>query len=342
MKFLRLIVPTLIALLLVSVAPILGQDNEELSGELVVYSTRSEALFTAVLEAFNEEFPDIEVTVVRGSNGEMGARLLEEQDNPQADVFVNSDTLTMASLNEEGIFEPNDSELVMAVSEEFRADDGSYTALTLRGRVIMYNTELIDEEDLPTSLLDLADPQYAGMIGSADSTNGAMLGTVVALNRLIGEEATTEWVEGLIANETVFSGSHTDIRRAVGAGEVTLGLVNHYYYFQSLAEEAPVGIIWPDQDEDDIGLIVNSTSIGIINGTEDRELAEVFVDFMLSEAGQDVYANGNFEWPIFPEGIELAEGVPSPDEFMIADIELKTLVDDLEASQEQALDAGLP
>ncbi|MEO0560658.1 MAG: extracellular solute-binding protein [Chloroflexota bacterium] len=322
------------------VMPLAAQD--EPSGELIVYSTRSEALFTAVLEAFNEEFPDIEVTVVRGSNGEMGARLLEEQDNPQADVFVNSDTLTMASLNEEGIFEPNDSELVMAVPEEFRADDGSYAALTFRGRVIMYNTELIDEEDLPTSLLDLADPQYAGMIGSADSTNGAMLGNIVALNRLVGEEATTEWIEGLIANETVFSGSHTDIRRAVGAGEVTLGLVNHYYYYQSLAEGAPVGIIWPDQGEDDIGLIVNSTSIGIINGTEDREIAEIFVDFMLSEAGQDVYANGNFEWPIFSEGIELAEGVASPDEFMIADIELKSLVDDLEASQEQALDAGLP
>lgn len=90
-----------ILLVLVGVAPLAAQDAEP-GGELVVYSTRSEALFSAVLEAFNAEFPDIEVTVVRGSNGEMGARLLEEQDNPQADVFVNSDTLTMASLNEAG------------------------------------------------------------------------------------------------------------------------------------------------------------------------------------------------------------------------------------------------
>lgn len=324
-------------------APTEGSAGADLSGELVLYTTRSEALINPVIAAFNDEYPDVDVTVVTGSNGELGARILEEQANPQANVFINSDTLSMESLAEDGVFVPNDSDLVSAVPEQYRADDGSWSALTLRGRVIMYNTELVDESELPTSLLDLADPQYKGRIGSADSTNGAMLATIVALNRLIGEDETTAWVQGLVDNETLFSGSHTDIRKAVGAGEIEFGLVNHYYYFLSLAEGAPVGIVWPDQGDDQPGLIVNSTNIGILQGTEGQELelAEAFVEFMLSETGQRIYAEGNYEWPIV-EGIALAENVPDPSEFELAEIELKSLVDGLSTAREQVQETGMP
>ncbi len=320
-----------------------GSASANMSGEIVLYTTRGEALINGVLEAFSDEYPNIEVTVVRGSNSELGARILEEQANPQANVFINSDTLTMEDLYNQGVFLPNDSAAVMALPEQYRADDGSWAALTLRGRVIMYNTDLIEESEVPTSLTALADPEWAGRIGSADSTNGAMMGTIVALNRLLGEDATTEWVEGLVANNTLFSGSHTDIRQAVGAGEVELGLVNHYYYFLSLAEGAPVGIVWPDQGADEPGLIVNSTNIGILQGTEGEtlELAQAFVDFMLSETGQTIYAQGNFEWPIV-EGIPLAEGVPDPATFNIADIDLKSLVEGIPTAREQVQLTGMP
>ena len=324
----------------------MAADPEEATapaGEIVLYTTRGEALINPVLEAFYAEIPEVTVTVVRGSNSELGARILEERANPQANVFINSDTLTMENLHDDGVFLPNDSELVMAVPEAYRADDGSIAALTLRGRVIIYNTDLLREEEVPTSLSALADPEWLGRMGSADSTNGAMVANVVALNRLLGEEATTAWIEGLVANETLFSGSHTDIRKAVGAGEIEIGLVNHYYYFLSRDEGAPVGIVWPDQGEEDPGLIVNSTSIGILEGTEGDQLAlaSLFVDFMLSEAGQTIYARGNNEWPIMP-GIPLAEGVPDPASLELADIDLETLGDGVDDARAQIQAAGMP
>ena len=319
-------------------------DTSSLTGNLVVYTTRSESLFNPVIAAFKAAYPDVQVTVLNGSNSELGARLLEERVNPQANIFINSDTLSMEDLYNEGVFQPNNSAAVLALPEQYRAPDGSWAALTLRARVIMYNTDLVDEADLPTSVTQLADPQWAGgRLGSANSTNGAMMGNIVALNRLLGEEATTQWLQGLVDNETAFFGGHTDVRKAVGSGELELGFVNHYYYFLSLAEGAPVGIIWPDQGEGEIGLVVNSTNIGIIDGTEGDtlELAKAFVDFMLSEEGQTIYARGNYEWPIV-EGIPLAEGVPSPDEFTIADIDLKSLVDGLETARKQVQLTGMP
>ena len=313
------------------------------TGEIVLYTTRSEALINNVLAGFNEQYPEIDVVVVRGSNSALGARILEERANPQANVFVNSDTLTMENLGDNDVFIPNDSALVASIPEQYRADDGSWAALTLRGRIIMYNTDLLRAEEVPTSLAGLADPQWQGRLGSANTTNGAMMGTIVALNRMIGEDATTDWLRGLVANETLFSGSHTDIRRAVGAGEVALGLVNHYYYFLSLAEGAPVGIVWPDQGAGEPGLIVNSTNIGILQGTDgtELELSRLFVDFMLSGTGQTIYAQGNFEWPIMP-GIALAEGVPDPDEFRLADINLKTMVEGIPVARDQVRQTGMP
>lgn len=317
------------------------EDANTASGEVIVYTSRAEALFKPVVEAFNAVYPDITVTVLNGSNGELAARILEEEANPQGDVLINSDTLTMESLAAAGAFAPNDSPVVMAAPEAYRAEDGSWVALTLRPRVIMYNTDLVTAEELPTRLADLADPKWQGAIGSANSTNGALMAQLVVMRSELGDEATRAFIQGLLANETQFFGGHTDVRKAVGAGELKLGLVNHYYYHLSKAEGAPVGIIYPDQEDGGLGLIVNSTNAGIIKGGPNPELARIFVDFMLSPEGQRVYAEQNFEYPIV-EDVALAEGVPPLSSFKLNAVTLKTMWDELEPTKALALEVGLP
>jgi len=320
-------------------ADTVGQATGSPTGELVVYTSRAESLFKPVLEEFNKAYPNVKVTMLTGNNGALAAKLLEERNNPQADVLINSDLLTMESLAAEGIFAPNDSPTVKAVPEAYRADDGAWVALTLRPRVIMYNTTMLAPDELPKSVMDLADPKWKGKVGSANSTNGAMMAQLVAMRHLLGEAQTEAFIKGLVANETQFFGGHTEVRKAVGAGEFPLGLVNHYYYHLSKAEGAPVGIIYPDQDG--IGLIVNSTNAGIVKGSKNPELARLFVDFMLSPAGQKVYAEKNFEYPIVP-GVELAEGVPPLSDFKLANIAFKTLWEELEPTKALAQQAGLP
>jgi iron(III) transport system substrate-binding protein len=311
------------------------------SGNVVIYTSRAEALFKPVIAAFNLAYPDITVTVLNGSNGELAAKLLEEQANPKADVLVNSDTLTMASLDTQGLFAANDSPTVMAVSTDYRSENGSWVALTLRPRVIMYNTELVTPEELPTSILDLADPRWKGQIGSADSRNGALMANLVAIRHLAGNDTLVRFVQGLTANETAWFGGHTEVRKAVGAGELKLGFVNHYYYHLSKAEGAPVGIIYPDQGSDQSGLVVNSTNAGIIRNAPNPAAARLFVDFMLSSEGQRIYAEQNFEYPIIA-GVALAEGVPPLSEFRLADVTFKTMWSELEPTKAEAQAAGLP
>lgn len=324
-----------------SVAPAPTPIVPSVSGKLVIYTSRAEALFKPVIGAFSQAYPGITVTVLTGGNGELAAKLLEEQAHPKADVLINSDTLTMLSLDSQGLFAPNDSRLVNAIPTAFRGDTGTWVALTLRTRVIMYNTDLVQAVDAPTSVLDLADPIWKGQSGSADSRNGALMAHLVAIRQLHGSEGLTRFINGLQANETAWYGSHTDVRKAVASGELKLGFVNHYYYHLAKAEGAPVGIIYPDQGADQSGLIINSTNAGIIRNAPNPALAKLFIDFMLSEEGQRIYAEQNFEYPIVP-GIKLADGVPPLTQFKLANVTLKSMWQDLEATKAEAQSIGLP
>lgn len=310
-------------------------------GELVIYTSRAESLFKPVLEEFKKAYPNMTVTLLTGQGGELAARILEERNNPKADVFINTDTLAMQSLAAEGVLAPHASKAVMALPEMYRAGDGQWVALTLRLRVIMYNSNLVKPEELPNSLLDLTDPKWKGQVGAANSTNDSLIANLVAMRHLLGEEKTGAFIKGLIANDTKFFGGHTDVRKAVGSGELKLGFVNHYYYHLSEAEGAPVGVIYPDQDEGQMGLVVNSTNIGIIKGGPHASAAQQFVDFMLSPDGQRVFAEKNYEYPIIPD-VPLAEGVPGLSQFKLADITLKTLWEGLQPTKNLVQKAGLP
>jgi iron(III) transport system substrate-binding protein len=168
-----------------------------------------------------------------------------------------------------------------------------------------------------------------------------MQGQIVAMRELVGEEKTEEFIKGLVANDTRFFGGHTDVRKAVGAGELKLGLVNHYYYHLSRTEGAPVGIIYPDQGEGETGLMVNSTNAAVIKNAPNRANAQAFVEYLLTEAGQKRFAELNFEYPVI-EGVTLAPGVDSLEDFKLADVDLKTLGAEIEPSRELMERAGLP
>jgi iron(III) transport system substrate-binding protein len=309
--------------------------------QVVLYTSRTESLIKPVIEAFQKAHPDIEVVLLTGQNSQLAAKLLEERANPQADLFINTDTISMAALAHEGVFEPNPSPAVMAVPDTYRAEDGSWVALTLRARVIMYNTNLVKPEEAPKSMFDLIDPKWKGQIGAADSTNGSMQGQIVAMRHLLGEQKTEEFIRGLVANDTKFFSGHTDVRKAVEAGELKLGLVNHYYYQLSRAEGAPVGVVYPDQGEGQMGLLVNSTNAGIIKGAKNADAARTLVDYLLTHEGQEVFAKLNYEYPVVP-GVSLAEGVQPLDQFRLADIKLKTLWEEIEPAKALMQRAGLP
>lgn len=314
---------------------------EAVTGKLVIYSGRSEALLQPVIDAFKAQYPGVDVLLKSGSNSQMANALLEERANPQADLFITTELFTIQSLTAQGIFDsylPVDADKIPA---EFIGPNNQWVGITRRARVIMYNTNLVAPEDVPTSLNDLTDPRWQGKIAAAGSTNGSMQAQIAAMRQLLGEEATAAWLQGLLDNNVTFFGGHTDVRKAVGAGEFAIGLVNHYYYHLQKAEGSPVAVVYPDQGEGQMGLITNATSAAIVKGGPNAVAARAFMDFLISEAGQKLFAELNYEYPL-RAGVPLNPDVAPLENFRLANVNVAAAAQEFDATFDLMERLGLP
>jgi iron(III) transport system substrate-binding protein len=316
-------------------------ETAEVSGELVIYSGRSEPLIQPVIDAFKAKYPDVEILLKAGSNSELANALIEEQANPQADLFITTELFTVQSLAQEGIFQSYLPAGADQLPAELIGADNLWTGLTRRARVIIYNADLVAPEELPTSIFDLTDPKWKGQVAAAGSTNGSMQAQIAAMRQLLGEEETEAWLVGLIANEVTFFGGHTDVRKAVGAGEFKLGLVNHYYYYLQKAEGSNVGVVFPDQGDGQIGLITNATAAAVVTGAPHLAAAQAFLDFLVSAEGQKLFAEQNYEYPLLP-GVELHADVQPLDGYRFADVDVVKAAEEFDATFDLMEKVGLP
>ena len=122
------------------------------------------------------------------------------------------------------------------VDERFRDGDGRWVGTSGRARVIVYNTDELTEDEVPDSVFDLTDPKWKGKVG-LPPTNASFQAFVTAMRLEVGDERTRQWLEDLKANDPKFYERNTPVVEAVAAGEIEVGLVNHYYLYLVKAEQ---------------------------------------------------------------------------------------------------------
>jgi len=293
-------------------------------GELVVYSARNESFVLPLTTAFEQQ-TGIKVRLLTG-NEALVNKLGEEKNNVQADIFFSNDAGAMEFLRLQGLLQANKSPAVAAIDPLYRSDDGSWVGLSARTRVLIYNTDLISEENMPKSLWELTDPKWEGQFMITRGGNGSMVAHVAALRVAWGDERTTEWLTKVRANAGVIVSGHTDIRRAVGSGEYKFGLVNNYYYHLQLAEDKDnnVGAIYPDQGADGMGAFVNAAGVALIKGAPNSSNAKKFVDFLLQPEQQRMFAFNNKEVPLVP-GVETVSEAKRIDEYKVMSVRLQDI-----------------
>jgi iron(III) transport system substrate-binding protein len=292
-----------IAVLAVLAAGVAGGCGGGGGADLIVYSGRSEPLIKPILDDFAKE-TGMDVSVRFADTTELAATLLEEGDQPRADVFIGQDAGALQHLDEEGRIDRYDA-AAKKVPTQWHAKDGTWTGLSARARVLIVNNELIPEGEEPTSIWDLTDPAYKGKVAAPNATNASWIGFVSALRIKEGDARATEWLRRMKENDLAVLGSHSDVRAAVGSGEYEIGLVNHYYVELEKRENSPVRAVFTDQGDGEMGTVVNVASGGVVKGAEHPENARKLLDYLLTEPVQERFAGSNFEYPVIP-------GVPAP------------------------------
>jgi len=308
--------------------------SDEGSGPLIVYSGRSEELVAPLIDRFMEE-SGIEVEVRYAGSTDLAATLLQEGETTDADVFYAQDPASLGSVA--SLLAVIDPSLLERVEPRFSDEEGRWVGTSGRVRTFIYNTGT--DIELPQTIDDVTDPEWAGRLGVAP-TNGSFLAFVSAMILERGEEATLGWLEDLAANDPQEFDSNSPIAAAADTGEVAGGLVNHYYLLRLRAEgEGDDAENW-FIPAGDVGSLVMPAGAGIIEGTDMPEAASRFVEFLLSETSQEYFATETFEFPLV-EGVEAPQGLPDISEIDSPDIDLSQLADVLDDATRLVAEAGL-
>lgn len=270
-------------------------------GQLVVYSSRSERFVNDLLAKFQSE-TGIIVKALHAGEGAVN-KVKEEAGNVQADIFISNDIGALEHLRMAGLLQGYTPQGIETIDPRYRAADNSWYALSARTRVLMYNKDLISEEEMPKTIWELTDPRWKGRFAITRGGNSSMIGHISALRYEWGDEKTAAWIAGVRDNAGAILGGHGDIRRAVGAGEFTFGLVNNYYYHQQLLEPTDnnVGVIYPDQGDGEMGAVVNAAGVGFIRSAPNPEGARRFLDWILLPENQREFSYASLEVPINPD-----------------------------------------
>lgn len=274
-----------------------GDDDEGDDKSVTVYSGRSESLVKPLFEQFTKE-TGIEVKVKYGDTAELAALIAEEGSKSPADVFFAQDAGALGALRAEDAFEKLADSVTGLVAADYRSPDGTWVGVSGRARVIVYNPKLVQESELPDSVKDLTDAAWKGKVGWAP-TNGSFQAFVTGLRKVEGEDGAKAWLEGMLKNEVKSYQDNKSIVSAVAAGEVELGLVNHYYLFGFLEDQ---GESFNARNHytaaGDAGSLVNVAGVGILKSAPEKDAAGKLVDYLLGESAQKYFSEQTFEYPL--------------------------------------------
>ena len=291
---------------------------------LVVYNAQHEELIDEVAQQFTED-TGIEVELRNGSDLELANQIVAEADASPADVFLTENSPAMSLVDVDGRFAELDPATLDAVPAQYQPDNGRWTGFAARSTVLAYNTDAVDPEDLPSSLLEMAEPEWEGRV--AFSPSGADFQAIVsAVLATEGEEATRTWLAGLERNGEVYDGNST-VLQAVDAGEVDTGIIYHYYWHRDQEEsgENSDSSAMHYFDGGDPGAFLSVSGAGVLAGSDDSEDAQRFVEYLVSEPGQQVVADSYaLEYTLNP-AVTLGRGVPALDELDPPEVDLASL-----------------
>jgi len=318
-----------------------GADDTQASTSepVVVYSRRSEELVGPLFEEFTAE-TGIQVEVRYGDTSELAAQIIEEGDASPADLYFGQDAGALGALDAAGQCAALPDAVAQTVPATYRAADGNWTGITGRARVIAYDSSQLTGDQVPTSVFELTDPQWAGQVAIAP-TNGSFQAFVTAMRVAAGDDVTREWLQGLIDNDAQLFEKNSLIRDAVDSGEVQLGLINHYYWYQKAAEvgEDAMNVQLAFTEPGDPGTLVNVAGACVIAPSDNPEGAGELLTWMLSEPIQQWFVENTYEYPLTP-GVAGPEGVPAIEEVQGPDIPLAEL-EDLPGTLQMLQDVGL-
>jgi len=293
-------------------------DLPDLEGELELYSGRNEFLVGELISFLDDTYPDFTPSVRYGGGSDLVNTIDTEGSGSPADVFYTVNAGNLGALADAGRTQELSTEIQETVSEEFRTDQ--WVGTSGRARTVPFNTDAYSEGDIPEDIM--AFPDFDGDLGWAP-TYGSCQAFITAMRIFEGEDATREWLQGVVDAGITPYADEFQVAQAVANGELDAGFTNHYY-IQRVLDGSPSAPIDTAFTSGDAGAIFNVAGAAVVDTAPNPELAQNFVRHLLSAEAQEYFAVETFEYPLISE-VEPVGDLPTVDELDVPEFDIAEL-----------------
>lgn len=280
---------------------------------------------TSMLVAGFEKQTGIEVKVRSDDEDVLGNQILQEGSSSPADVFYTENTPVLEDLQEKGLLAPLPASTLAAVPAKYSSPQGDWVGVSARVSVLVYNTSQIKPSELPSSILELAQPKWKGKVGFAPSETDFQP-LVTAITKLDGVATAEKWLKGLQANSKVYPDNETVVAQ-VNNGESAVGIINHYYWYRLWDEigQSAIHSALHFYAPRDPGYLLNVSGAAVLKSSSQQAAAQKFVAFVVSKQGQEILAHSHsYEYPI-GSGVLTAQPLKPFDQLQPAPITIEDL-----------------
>ena len=212
-----------------------GSSSSGSGQSITLYNGQHEQTTDSLVAGF-EKATGVKVNVRNDDEDTLADEIVTEGSNSPADVVYTENSPALVYLQSKGLLAPVDPSTLAQTPSRFNSPQGDWLGVSARVSVLIYNPSLISASQLPTSVMQLAEPRYKGKLAlAAGETDFQPIVTSVA--RTYGQAAALKWLEAIKSNATshIYPDNET-IANEVNRGAAAFGVVNQYYWYRMQAE----------------------------------------------------------------------------------------------------------
>lgn len=239
---------------------------------------------------------DVESTKTVG----LAEALIAERSRPRCDLFWNNEILHTLRLERLGLLQVYRPRRADEYPADVRSPAGTWHGFAARARILLINTELVGPNDEPRSVLELADERWRGRVGLAKPLFGTTATHAAALFATWGPEPARQFFAGAKPIVQIMSGNK-HVAQAVGSGQLAWGLTDTDDALAEIDAGRPVKIVYPDQDDGQLGTLFIPNTLAILKGAPHAAAARRLADYLLTpEVEAQLSAGPSGQIPLHP------------------------------------------
>ncbi|MGB5748639.1 MAG: ABC transporter substrate-binding protein [Desulfobacterales bacterium] len=290
---------------------------------VVIYTSLENEEVVEYLKVAKEQLPDLDIQAIRLSTGELGARMLAEKDNPQADCIWGWAVTNMSEFVPMGMllpYKPKDWEKIPA---NFKDPDGYWTAIDLYAAALVPNTKVLAQKNLPMpkGWNDLLNPVYKDMLimpnPASSGTGFLQVASLLVLldpdykNKPVEQNKAWDFLKELDKNMGQYIKSGSKPAKLTAAGEYAIGCSFAFVYSSLKKKGFPVALVMPEE-----GAGFELEANALLKGAKNEAAAKKFLDWAISQNAMREYAK--FKLGVTYPGIQGPKDMPALESIKLA------------------------